>query len=357
MNLRILLGNLVLRMNRRDRILTAISHKEPDRVPISFDFADKNLENKVLNYYGAKSMNELYGKSGIDAFSVWHWSAARPIYIGPKREGVEKYDETYGCWGKVGQHFWPLQEKTLDEYLWPRADHFDFSAIKKDLLTIKQMDMTTAVGHAGVGWCHHVQMRGYENALYDVLDENYMEEYQSRNREFNVAYFETLFKHAEGQIDIIRADEDLGGQQAMMISPSMWRKYYKPLWKEIFDLCHQNHAKVWMHSCGYCRDVVQDFIEVGVDILNPVPPYVKNSDPLDMKRTYGKYLTFDGAVDQINVLINGTKEDVRREVKLRLEQMAPGGGYIVGPSQGFTEDVPFENVIAFFNSSLEYGNY
>ena len=340
-------------MNRRERILTAISHIEPDRVPISFDIVDKNLENKVLQYYGANSINELYEKSGIDAFSVWNWPAAAPIYIGPKREGVEKYDETYGCWGKVNQHICPLQDKTLDEYCWPKADHFDFTHTKNDLLTIKQMDMTTAVGHAGVGWCHHVQMRGYENALYDVMDEDYMGEYLSRVREFSLAYFETLFKHADGQIDIIRADEDLGGQQAMMISPNMWRKYYKPLWKEIFDICHQNKAKVWMHSCGYCRDVVTDFIEMGVDILNPVPPYVKNSDPQDMKNTYGKQLAFDGAVDQINVLISGTKEDVRREVKLRLKQMSPGGGYLIGPSQVLTGDVPFENVITFFNCCLE----
>jgi len=341
-------------MKRRDRILTAISHSEPDRVPISFDIVDPNLENKVLQYYGAKSMSELYEKSGIDAFSVWKWPAAAPIYIGPKREGVENHDETYGCWGKVNQHIYPLQNKTLDEYLWPKAEYFDFTRIKNDLLTIKQMDMTTAVGHAGVGWCHHVQMRGYENALYDVMDDDYMSEYLSRVRAFSLAYFETLFQYADGHIDIVRADEDLGGQQAMLISPAMWRKFYKPLWKEIFDLCHKNHAKVWMHSCGYCRDVVPDFIDMGVDILNPVPPYVKNSDPPDMKNTFGKQLAFDGAVDQINVLINGTKEDVRREVKLRLKQMSPGGGYLIGPSQVLTEDVPFENVITFFNSCLEF---
>ena len=83
-------------------------------------------------------------------------------------------------------------------------------------------------------------MRGHGHALLDVLDDKWMAEYMERNREFLIPYFGRLFFHAEGFIDIIRADEDLGGHENLLISPELWRKWYKPLWMEIFDICHKN---------------------------------------------------------------------------------------------------------------------
>ncbi len=345
-------------MQRRDRILTTLSHREPDRVPIGFDIGEP-LRSQVLYHYGVKELWQLYEKTGIDGFSVWDWPSAQPLYIGPKRAGVSVYDASmaYGMWGKVGERTYPLAGLEPEQYRWPRVEDFDFSHLKKALETIRQMDMTTASGHAGAGWLHHVQMRSYDHAFFDVADDAWMDEYMGKNRDFFLPYFTALFQHAGGMIDLIRADEDLGGQQCMLISPQTWRKWYKPLWREIFDICHANGAKVWLHSCGYCRPLVEDFIEIGADILNPLPPYVKDSDPLDMKQCYGEQLTFDGGVDQMNVLVQGTPLQVREEVKQRLKQLAPGGGYIIGPSQVFSQDVPLENVIAFFETALEFGQY
>jgi len=110
-----------------------------------------------------------------------------------------------------------------------------------------------------------------------------MEEYLDRNRTFFLAYFERLFESADGLIDIIRADEDLGGQDRMLLAPDLWRRWYKPLWTEVLGYCRRNGARIWLHSCGYCRPIVEDFIEMGVDVLNPLPTYVKDSDPADMK--------------------------------------------------------------------------
>jgi uroporphyrinogen decarboxylase len=120
-------------------------------------------------------------------------------------------------------------------------------------------------------------------------------------------------------------------------------------------ICKKNGAKIWLHSCGYCYPLVEDFIEIGVDILNPLPPYVKDSDPEKMKAEFGARLSFDGGVDQINVIVRGTPDDVRREVKLRIDQLKGGSGYIVGPSQVFSSDVPPENAIAFLKAAVEFG--
>jgi Uroporphyrinogen-III decarboxylase len=343
-------------ISRRERIMTTISHKEPDRVPIGFDILEP-LKSKLLEFYGISSLPELYSLTGVDCFSVWDWPSVQPVYTGPVREGITEYDRSaaYGVWGKVGEIIYPLADKELDEYRWPSVEDFDFSGLMPGLLEVRNMDMTTASGHAGAGWLHHVQMRGYRHALFDVLDDAWMQEYIRRNREFLIPYFEKLFYYAGGLIDIIRSDEDLGGHENMLISPELWRKWYKPLWTEIFDICHSNGARIWLHSCGYCRDVIPDFIEMGVDILNPLPPYVRGSDPADMKKTFGSQLTFDGGVDQMNVLVQGTQKQVAEEVKKRIDQLAHGGGYIAGPSQVFTRDVPLKNVVAFFEAVLKYG--
>ena len=341
-------------MTRRERILAAIDHLPVDHVPIGFDIFDP-LRSQVLAYFGAESLEALYDKTGIEGFSVWDWPAAQPRYIGPAREGITQFDASmaYGCWGKVGEHLYPLAGKELCEYRWPEVEDFDFSHLATDLQRIREMDMTTASGHAGCGWLHHVQMRSYDHAFFDVVDEEWMEEYLARNRAFLVPYFHKLFENANGLIDIIRADEDLGGQASMLISPDCWRRWYKPLWKEVFDICRQHGARIWLHSCGYCRPLVEDFIELGVSVLNPIPPYVRDGDPADMKRTYGTRLAFDGGVDQMNVLAQGTPEEVRQEVRLRMAQLSEGSGWILGPSQVLSGDMPFENIIAFFECVLE----
>lgn len=343
-------------LTRRQRILNAINHQPVDKVPIGFDIFEP-LKSGVLHYFGASSLEELYDKSGIEGFSVWDWPSVQPKYVGPPREGVTAYDNSmaYGCWGKVGERIYPLKDKELDDYRWPTVDDFDFSDVKKNLQAVQAMDMTTASGHAGCGWLHHVQMRSYDNIFYDVMDDSYMEEYMARNREFIIPYFEKLFQTADGMIDIIRADEDLGGHTNLLISPELWRRWYKPLWRDVFAIAKRHGAKIWMHSCGYCYPLVKDFIEIGVDILNPLPPYVKDSDPVKMKNEFGKDLCFDGGVDQMNILTGGTPEQVRNEVMLRLKQLAPDSGYIIGPSQVFQSDIPLENAISFFKACLDYG--
>jgi uroporphyrinogen decarboxylase len=342
-------------VKRRERILTTLRHQEPDRVPVNLDQTSDQVQRRILAYYGVDDMHALYRKTGIDAFSVWHEHAAVvPIYRGWRGEDPSS---TYLPWGKVRQYVDPLAEETLESYRWPQVEEFDFTTLKERLMLVKANDMTTASGHAGVGFQHHVELRGHEQCLYDLSDPGWMDAYLARNRAFFVPYFEALFGAAQGEVDILRADEDMGGMQRMMISPQMWRRYYKPLWAQVFEIAHRHGARVWMHSCGYHRAVVGDFIEIGVDILNPVPPYVSGSDPLEMKTTYGDRLVLDGTVDHINVLIAGNPRQVEQEVRRRIDQCATGGGFILGASQGFTEDVPMQNIAAMYEAALKYGAY
>jgi len=345
-------------MDRRERLLTTINHREPDRVPMGFDQTSEEIIQKIFRYYGVQDMERFYEKTGVDGFAVWRFhAAAMPDYVGPPRKYITNMDPMYGFWGKIREYVYPLFNEELDTYHFPQANEFDFSTLKAKLTKIRDNGMTTTVGHAGVGFLHHVQMRSYDRIFYDLMDDAWMETYMNLNRAFFVPYFENIFKYADGLIDIVRADEDLGSMDRMLLSPGMWRKWYKPLWKEVFDICKKHGAKIWMHSCGYCRPILDDFLEIGVDILNPIPPYVKDSDPLEMKQTYGKILVLDGGVDQMNVLVGGTPQMVDQEVKLRIEQCAPDGGFILSPSQGFTNDISMQNMAAFFEAGIKYGQY
>jgi hypothetical protein len=112
-------------MQRRERILIAINHQEPDRVPMNLDQTSDEIRARILRYYGAADMNDLYRKTGIDAFSVWHEHAAVvPVYRGWRGEDASS---TYGPWGKVRQYVDPMAGETLDSYRWPRIEEFDFS--------------------------------------------------------------------------------------------------------------------------------------------------------------------------------------------------------------------------------------
>ncbi len=342
-------------MTRRERLLTVFNLGIPDRVPIGMD-AWIATRKRIYEYYGVKDHYDFYGKTGIDNFALWDWPVIAPAYKGPPRDSIKDHNVIMGAWGAISERVFPILVG-LDKYYWHSSKDFDFSCIKAGFLDAHEHDMVSIGSHISCGLNHHIRMRGYEQSMYDVLDDNFMEEYMGRIREYFIGYLSVLFEAAEGSMDIIRCDEDLGGQNTMLVNPKIWRKWYKPLWKELFDIVHNNGTKIWMHSCGYCRDVIEDFIEIGVDVLDPVPPYVTGSDPGEMKKHFGSRLCLHGGINHIDAFVYGTPETVKQEVELRMSQLKPGGGYICGPSQMLTDQMPLENIVAFFETALELGNY
>jgi uroporphyrinogen decarboxylase len=109
------------------------------------------------------------------------------------------------------------------------------------------------------------------------------------------------------------------------------------------------------HNCDDLCKIIPDWIELGLQLFDPTQP--KSMDPAELKRLYGDRLSFRGAVDEQSVLPFGTPEDVANEVKLRLRQMAPGGGYIVGPSHAVLADTPPDNILALAKTAQEFGKY
>jgi len=339
-------------MTRRERILTALCGGVPDRPPISFDMPDEGIQQRLLSHYGANDKNAV---AGIDGFSVWEWNALMGRYAGEPRGTPDGTDLDF--WGNQSQHCFGLLDcdtvEALDSHVWPSVADFDFSDLKAQALDIKAKDMVVSAGHTGLGYTMHYLLRGNDKTLYDVNDEAWMACYLEKVTTFTCEYLEALLSAADGHIEVVRADDDLGTMSRLMMSPQMWRRHHKPCWKRAFDIIHAHGAKVWMHSCGYIWPLLEDWIEIGVDCWNPFPPYVRDNDHARLAEFRKGRLVLDGGVNHL-LLVNGTKDDVIEDTRRVLDTFAPDGGLLIGPSQVLTPDMMLENIVAMFETVVSY---
>jgi uroporphyrinogen decarboxylase len=177
--------------------------------------------------------------------------------------------------------------------------------------------------------------------------------------ELKMAYWEKALAEVGDYADVVGEADDFAGQFRMLISPNTYRKLVKPLHKELFDFIHaRTKAKIFFHSCGSIRPVIPDLIEIGVDIINPVQVSATGMDSAELKREFGKDLTFwGGGVDTQRVLGSGTPDEVRADTRKRIEDLAPGGGFVFATVHNIQGNVPAENILAMWETLQEYGKY
>jgi uroporphyrinogen decarboxylase len=185
-------------------------------------------------------------------------------------------------------------------------------------------------------------------AFHEYPDE--LRELLRRIADYNIAVFE---RYIELGVDGVGFSEDLGTQRALMISPDLFRGFIKPEYARIFAPVKAAGKLVNFHSCGCVQDIIEDLIEVGVDILNPVQARA-NDLSLMKQKAQGK-MALMGGIDTQHVLMLGTPYDVEAEVKRVLGILAPGGGYIIGPDQGMP--FPPENIEALWRAAEKWGTY
>jgi uroporphyrinogen decarboxylase len=160
-------------------------------------------------------------------------------------------------------------------------------------------------------------------------------------------------------VDIIKIGDDLGMQEALLMSPRMYRRLVKPVHADyIAFIKAHTHAKVFFHTDGDVFDLLDDLVEIGVDILNPVQTSAgKMADLFGLKQRYGANLCFCGAIDTQRILPFGTPAQVRQEVRRVIDLLAPGGGYMLAAVHTIMEEVPPENILTMVDAVEEYGNY
>jgi uroporphyrinogen decarboxylase len=174
--------------------------------------------------------------------------------------------------------------------------------------------------------------------------------------EIYMAQAEGVFAAVGSQVDAVYAfADDLGTQNSLWLSPGQYRSIVKPFHRRIVDFIKtRSSAKVIFHSCGAIADYIPDLLDIGIDALNPVQVSAAGMDPEFLKKEYGSDLVFWGGIDTQQVLPRGTPEQVREEVRRRIDVLGRGGGYVISAVHNIQPDVPAENVLAMAQEAVRY---
>ena len=199
------------------------------------------------------------------------------------------------------------------------------------------------------------QLRGMENLLLDFLENKpfaiYLLDFITEMRRFMIRRF------AEAGVDHIHLGDDMGTQRGMLISPKMWREWFKERMRSIILVAKKVNPEVIIsyHSDGNIEKIIPELIEIGIEVLNPVQP--EAMDPVKLKQKYGNKLAFWGTVGTQSTMPFGTPKEVKKVVKQRIETVGDGGGLLISPTHMLEPEVPWENIRAFFEAVEEYGHY
>lgn len=182
--------------------------------------------------------------------------------------------------------------------------------------------------------------------LLDALEERYM------------SRIERILQDVAEDIDIIQFGDDLGTQRGPWMNPEVIREIFGPHYRRMWDYVHSKGCKVFMHCCGSIASVLPILIDCGVDIINPVQTTAANMDPIMLKREFGKDVCFwGGGCEPQGVLTTGTPEEVRDQVKRRLEIFGKGGGFVFNQIHNVLPNVPVENILAMYDTAYEFSSY
>ena len=356
-------------MNSKERLLTAVNHEEPDRVPLHIDFTPEaaallsnhlKLGDSTAEAYSGK-VSEIPLVMEHDLLVAWH-GIATSYY---QHEELDEYtcewgigwrwiDIPNGRYTEISRR--PLaDESSLGSFSCPDPTEDWRYDSARELLS-KHGDTHAIVGGMPCTFFEAAwYLRGYEAFLTDMMiNKDFAHELLDKLYDFQVVTGTILAKLG---VDILWLGDDFGTQNSLILSPEIWREFFKPRYGKLIQAFRDINpdVKIAYHSDGNIEKLLPEYIEVGVDILNAVQP--KSMDPAHLKRRFGDNLTFWGTVDIQEIMPFGTPEDVFNEVKLRIETVGPNGGLIIGPSHNIQPDVPLENTLAFYEAVKKYGNY
>jgi uroporphyrinogen decarboxylase len=374
-------------MISRDRVLSALNHEEPDRVPIFFGTSGATTMlapgyDRLKAHLGIKSETQVIwrGPQSVlidEAVLAWSGSDGRLLLAGPAPAPLARdisenaYVDAWGSlWERRPDALYyevvesPLYRATisdLNRFPWPDLAHPSrFVGLREKARAIRDAGYAV-VALSGVNpWEQTFVSRGMEQALFDLADDpDFILALMRKITDLMKASIIKLLDEAGEYVDVFITGDDLGMQSGPMMAPRMYRRMIKPFHAELLsEIKRRTKAKIFFHSDGNVYSLLGDFIEIGVDLLNPVQVSAREmGDTARLKREFGKRLAFCGAIDTQWALPYGTPADVRTEVRRRIHDLGPGGGYILASVHCIQPDVPVENVIAMLDEAKKAGRY
>ncbi len=202
-------------------------------------------------------------------------------------------------------------------------------------------------------------LRGFEDWFIDLAaDQRLAAAMFDAVVEHTSAIAAEILKAGGDLVDVVTVGDDMGFQNGPIVSPELYRQLFKPRQKKYFDIVKKHtSAFIHLHSCGSIYKLLPDIIELGVDVINPVHVAARDMDSSILGPEFGDRLSFWGGIDTQKVLPKGTPEEVKAEVRRRIRDLAPGGGYVLAAVHNIQPDVPVENILAMFEAGREYGRY
>jgi len=345
-------------MNSRERVRTALQHKEPDRVP--FDFGGTTLTSAEKDMQ--KRITDILGLGG----------EPDPRF-GNFDDRIQKYFETdlrsikprvAAKWGFKKIHDAPLRNATIDDldaYRWPEPSDEMVKGLREEAAFLhNETDYFICSGQMGQGifelgcW-----LRGYDQILMDMgLDHQFVHAFNSKVLATNKRLVNLYFGEIGEYIDMVLIGDDLAQQSAPFMSVDMFRELYKPYFAEYIASIREKcpNAFIGHHCCGASYMLLDDFAQIGVQVINPVQTTAEGMTPARLAEKKD-ILSFHGGVDLQHILPYGTEQEVEEFVKYLLKDLAPGGGYILAPCHTLPNDVKPENVITMFEAVRKWGSY
>ncbi|MFA5028688.1 MAG: uroporphyrinogen decarboxylase family protein [Candidatus Methylomirabilota bacterium] len=378
-------------MTSRERVMAALNHQEPDRVPIALGQATGDgitlvAYRNLLRHLGmderAAQVKDFRGQTARPDEEILRRFRVdmRGIGLGAPDGWTDRWlDErtVQDEWGVVrtrppGSHYYDLSGSpfaednslaAIDRHPWPDPlDPGRYRGLRERARRLhRETDFAVVLDVNCAFFLRCCELRGWENFYTDLLAEpEFAEALMDRYLDIRLTMAERALQEVGDDVDIVMAtSDDLGMTDRTLISPALYRALVKPRQKRTFDFFRaRTAAKRYFHTDGAVYPLLADFVEIGVEVLNPIEVRAAGmGDTAKLKREFGGALAFWGAIDTHRVLPAGTPEEVREEVRRRIRELGPGGGYVISPVHNIQPDVPPENVLAMYAAADALGQY
>ena len=380
-------------MNSKQRLIAAINHQTPDRVPIDIGSSMMTgihrdayhrwrshlglLPDDSCGYFEPSMQIVFPAEDFLEQLqidtrpAVPAWPAGSPLSIHKDQDSNYYFAEWgYGLKMPISDPIYyslfhhPLKKaeslSDLRSHPFPQPDDPSrLIPIAAQIGKAEEKKKAIVLNNVCAGTMEVASwLRGLDHFLMDLALQPEMAEYLlDRVMEFKLAYWEMVLNQFGDRIDVLVESDDLGTQASLLISPRMYRKFMKPRHKRIFDLIKSlTSAKVFFHSCGAIRPIIPDLIEIGVDILNPVQFNLPGMDAKSLKQDFGKEIVFwGGGVETQSILSRATPTQVRENVRQQIETLAENGGFVFATVHNIQAEVPAQNLSAMWKAFIEFG--
>lgn len=379
-------------MTPRERVLTACSFKEPDRVPIDFGGLISTILDAgpygyraLAKYLGIRDYEKpavayilnsvanvderIYKRFHVDFRHVFPPNAEGPITRHPDGTLTVIHGIRFKPLGNYYNPFdFPLgnatNPKDIENYPnWANPLDPYYQNGTEDTLKHLKEETDYAVyalcGYWGMLGHSYAFLAGFDKFISDmVINPEFYKALMEHILHLNVTWINEYFGRLGDYPDVILIGDDMGAQDGPFMSVEMFRKFVKPYMRDLIRAIRKNSkAKIKLHSCGSVYKLIPEFMDIGVDILNPIQPLAKDMAPEKLKKEFGNKIVLHGGIDEQRLLAFGTKEEVIEGTKRYLDILAPGGGYIAAASHNIEPETKPEVVVAMYDTIYEYGRY